>query len=69
MQRRGKLTSYSWPQTSSGQALPFLLVQGMLAKVAWVLAHYTPNQIQNFIDTPACDESVATYWPNPAPIN
>jgi hypothetical protein len=65
----GKLTTYAWPQTASGQGLPFLLVQGMLAQVAWVLAHYTPDQIQAFIDTPATDEQVATYWLSPSPIS
>jgi hypothetical protein len=65
----GKLTTYSWPQTASGQALPYLMVQGMLAKVAWVIAHYSPAEIQAFIDTPATDEAVAIYWPSSAPLN
>lgn len=62
----GKLTTYAWPQTASGQALPYLMVQGLLAQVAWMLAHYSPAQIQAFIDTAPGDTQVVTYWPTPA---
>jgi hypothetical protein len=58
----GKLTTYAWPQTASGQAIPFAQVQALLAQVAWMLAHYTPEQIQAYIDTQPGDTQVAVYW-------
>src|SRR6267142_7018790 len=58
----GKLTTYNWPQTASGQALPFAQVQALLAKVAWLIAHYTQEEIKNYIATQPCDEQVAIYW-------
>ena len=58
----GKLTTYNWPQTASGQALPFAQVQALLSKVQWLIAHYSPEEIQNYIDTQPCDEQVAIYW-------
>ena len=57
----GKLTTYSWPQTSSGQALPFAQVQALLAKVAWVIAHYSPQEVQAYIDTQPSDSQIAVY--------
>ena len=58
----GKLTTYNWPQTASGQAIPFAMAQALMAKVAWMVANYTPEQIQNYLDTQPCDEQVAVYW-------
>src|ERR1700758_2660841 len=51
----GKLTTYNWPQTASGQALPFDKVQALLAKVQWLIAHYSPEEIQAYIDTQPSD--------------
>jgi hypothetical protein len=58
----GKLTTYNWPQTASGQALPFAAVQALLAKVAWTVATYTPEEIKNYIATQPSDSQVAVYW-------
>lgn len=58
----GKLTTYAWPQTASGQALPFAQVQAMLAKVAWFIANCSTAEIENYLKTQPCDEQVATYW-------
>jgi hypothetical protein len=58
----GKLTTYSWPQSASGQAIPFAQAQALFAKVAWVLANYTPAQIQNYLTTQPSDAQIAQYW-------
>jgi hypothetical protein len=58
----GKLTTYNWPQTASGQALPFAQVMALLAKVAWMLANYTPEEIENYVKTQPSDEQIAVFW-------
>lgn len=58
----GKLTSYAWPQTASGQAIPFAQAQALFAKVAWTIAHYSPGEITNFIATQPTDVQIAVYW-------
>ena len=58
----GKLTTYSWPQTASGQAIPFAEAQALLARVAWTVANYTPEEIGNYLKTQPSDAQIVVYW-------
>ena len=58
----GKLTTYSWPQTSSGQAIPFAQAQALLARVAWTVANFSPEEIRNYLLTQPSDTQIAVYW-------
>jgi hypothetical protein len=58
----GKMTAYTWPQSSSGQGLPLAIVQGMLGQVAWMIGNYTPDEIANYLKIAPSDTQVAVYW-------
>jgi hypothetical protein len=58
----GKLTTYNWPQTASGQAIPFAAAQALMAKVAWTVATYTPDEIRNYVATQPSDSQVVVYY-------
>src|SRR6266436_1703270 len=58
----GKLTTYNWPQTASGQAIPFAQAHALFANVAWMIANYSPEEIKNYIATQPSDSQVAVYW-------
>jgi hypothetical protein len=58
----GKRTTFAFPQSSSGQSLPMIMVQALIQKANWVLTNYTPDRINAYLATYPQDYTVATYW-------
>jgi hypothetical protein len=58
----GKRTSFAFPQASSGQSIPMLTIQALIAKADWVIRNFSATQISNYMMTYPQDYTVATYW-------